>query len=88
MDGKPILFRATGKRTSAPSRLKTTTSKPTDDHTELLNAVRSLGLAGATKKDVAECVASLFSNGQRPEGGDLIRQVFLSLKSRYSLDTQ
>ena len=86
MDGKPILFRATGTRTSAPSRLKA--SKPTEDHTELLNAVRSLGLAGATKKDVTECVRSLFPNGQRPDQGDLIRRVFLSLKSRYSRDTQ
>jgi hypothetical protein len=86
MDGKPILFRATGKRTSAPSRLKTT--KPTEDHTELLNAVRCLGVLGATKKDVTECVASLFPNGQRPDQGDLIRRVFLSLKSRYSRDTQ
>lgn len=86
MNGKPILFRATGKRTSTPSRLKT--SKQTEDHTELLNAVRSLGLTEATRKDVAESVASIHANGQRPEGADLIRRVFLSLKSRYSRDTE
>jgi len=88
MDGKPILFRATGKRTSAPPRLKKSVGKQMEEHTELLNAVRSLGLTQATKKDVAECVRELFPDGQMPEQGDLIRRVFLSLKSRYSRDTQ
>ena len=88
MDGKPILFRATGTRTSTPSRLKAGTPKPTEDHAELLSAMRSLGLTQATRKDVAEIVKELFPNGQRPDQGELIRRVFLSLKTRVSRDIQ
>jgi hypothetical protein len=88
MDGKPILFRATGKRTSAPPRLKKSVGKPTEDYAELLNAVRSLGLTQATKKELADCVRELFPDGKLPDKGDLIRRVFLSLKSRYSRDAQ
>jgi len=88
MDGKPILFRATGTRTTTPSRLKAGTPKPTEDHAELLSAMRSLGLTHATRKDVAETVKELFPNGQRPDQGELIRRVFLSLKTRVSRDIQ
>lgn len=83
MDGKPILFRATGSRTSsAPRRPKV--PQLNQDHRDVLVAVRELGLTQATTKDVDECVRSLFPDGKMPEQGDLIRRVFLSLNSRFS----
>lgn len=88
INGQPILFRATGSRTSSAPRRPKATSKPGQDHTPLLVAVRSLGLTQATKKDVDECVTSLFPDDKLPEEGDLIRRVFLSLKSRFSQGNQ
>ena len=87
MDGKPILFRATGSRTSsAPRRPKA--PQVNQDHRDVLVAVRELGLTQATIKDVDECVRSLFSDGQLPDHGDLIRRVFLSLNGRFSRNKQ
>lgn len=87
MDGRPILFRATGSRTSsAPRRPKA--PQANQDHRDVLVAVRELGLTQAGIKDVDECVRSLFPDGKIPEQGDLIRRVFLSLNSRFSRNKQ
>ena len=87
VNGQPILFRATGTRTaSAPRKPKTT--KPKQDHRDVLIAVRELGLTQATAKDVDDCVRSLYPDGKVPEHGDLIRRVFLSLNSRFSQGKQ
>jgi uncharacterized protein YprB with RNaseH-like and TPR domain len=64
-------------------------SVPKQDHTDLLNAVRSLGLERATRKDIEQSLSSLFPDGHLPvDQGDLIRQVFLSIKSRFSADNE
>ncbi len=88
MDGRPILFRASGSRSSTPAKPRTKTpGTPKQDHTELLNAIRGLGLDGATRKDIEQCLSTLFPNGLLPtDQRDLIRQVFLSIKSRFSAD--
>ena len=90
MDGRPILFRATGTRSSTPRKPRTKSpSTPKHEHADLLNAVRSLGLASATRKDVEQSLSSLFPDGHLPvDQGDLIRQVFLSIKSRVSADSE
>lgn len=90
LDGKPILFRASGSRSSTPRKPRTKSpATPQKDHTDLLNAVRSLGLERATRKDIEQSLSSLFPDGHLPaEQGDLIRQVFLSIKSRFSADNE
>ena len=90
LDGRPILFRATGARSSTTWKPRTTSpSTPKKDHTDLLNAVRSLGLERATRKDIEQSLSSLFPDGHLPvDQGDLIRQVFLSIKSRFSADNE
>ena len=89
MDGTPILFRAMGSRSSLPPKPRTKPAVPKQDHTELLNAVRGLGLEKATHKDIGQCIATLYPNGQLPaDQGTLIREVFLSIKSQFSTDKQ
>jgi hypothetical protein len=90
MDGRPILFRASGSRSSMPTKPRTKApGTPKQDHTELLNAIRALGLEGATRKDIEQCLSHLFPEGRLPtDQGDLIRQVFLSIKSRFSADNE
>jgi hypothetical protein len=90
LDGRPILFRATGSRSSPPSKTRATpTAVPKQGHTELLNAIRALGLEGATRKDIEQCLSTLFPDGRLPtDQRDLIRQVFLSIKSRFSADSE
>lgn len=87
VNGQPILFRATGKRTaSAPRTPKAI--QPKHNHRDVLVAVRDLGLTQATAKDVDDCVRNLYPDGKVPEQGDLIRRVFLSLNSRFSQGKQ
>lgn len=90
LDGRPILFRATGSRSSTPRKPRTKSpATPQKDHTDLLNAVRSLGLERATRKDIEQSLSTLFPDGHLPvDQGDLIRQVFLSIKSRFSADNE
>jgi hypothetical protein len=88
VNGQPILFRATGSRTSSTPRRPKASSKPKQDHRDVLLAVRELGLTQATIKDVDECVRSLVPDGQLPDHGDLIRRVFLSLNGRFSRNKQ
>jgi hypothetical protein len=90
MDGKPILFRATGSRTSTPKKPRSKTpALCTHDHTQILNAVRSLGLERATRHDIEHCLSTLFPDGRLPaDQGTLIRQVFLSIKSRFSANNE
>ncbi len=88
INGQPILFRATGSRTSSAPRRPKATSRTEQDHRDVLLAVRELGLTQATSKDVDECVRSLFPDGQWPDHGDLIRRVFLSLNGRFSRNKQ
>ena len=90
MDGKPMLFRATGSRTSMPAKQKgKTASVPKQDHTELLNAVRGLGLEKVNRKDIEQCLATLYPDGRLPtDQGVLITQVFLSIKSQFSPDSE
>jgi len=90
MDGRPILFRATGSRTSSPKRPRTKSPAISNhDYTQLLSAVRSLGLERATHKDIEHCLSTLFPDGRLPaDQGTLIRQVFLSIKSRFSANNE
>lgn len=81
LDGKPILFRATGSRTSSAPR-RPRAPQVSQAYRDVLVAVRELGLTHATARDVAECVGRLFPDGKTPEPADLIRRVFLSLKSQ------
>jgi hypothetical protein len=89
MDGTLILFRATGSRSSLPRKPRAKPVVPKQDHTELLIAVRGLGLERANHKDIEKCIATLYPNGHLPaDQGTLIREVFLSIKSRFSTDKQ
>ena len=85
VDGKPILFYA--PRGSVPVSVpkkgpKTKQAKPP---AEILDGVRALGLTMATAAQVDAAVAQLFPDGvEGVEPGEVIRQVFLSLKRQDS----
>jgi len=83
VDGKPILFYAPrgSVPTSAPRRKPKPKAAPA--HAEVLDGVRALGLTMATVAQVDAAVAQLFPHGvDAVDTGEVIRQVFLSLKAR------
>jgi len=80
IDGKPVLFHRRGKEPSTPkpSRRKTT---PTHDsrYRELLDGLRSLGMAGVTTSDLEKALKELQMPLNQDQGG-VLRAVFLKLK--------
>lgn len=87
VDGRPILFYAA--RGSVPAAPVKRTPKPrhAHPHAEVLDGVRALGLTMATAAQVDAAVSQLFPGGVGgTDPGQVIRQVFLSLKRQDSHD--
>jgi hypothetical protein len=81
IDGTPVLFYA--PRHSVPAAVPKRKRGPT--HPGVLAGVRALGLTTATAAQVDAAVANLFPNGvDGVDPGEVIRQVFLSVKRENS----
>ena len=81
IDGRPILFRAR-RSPSAPSPIKNPT-RLNEMILEVLHGVRSLGLKQINRKDLEQCLATIYPDGVIPtDRPTVIRTVFLSLKCR------
>lgn len=90
VDGKPVLFysRRIGSPALPTAKVKSAApkSKAPKVHV-LLDSVRSLGLPHATSAEISTAVMALFPRGSDSVArGDLIRAVFLHLKSKNSAD--
>ena len=88
IDGKPILFYA--RRLSAaplkPRKVKATAAI-NPQHADLLEGVRSLGIASVTAADIAKALKELFPSGvENEDDGEILRAVFLHLKRKNRAD--
>ena len=88
VDGKPILFYA--PRHSAPTPMAKRRSQPKQvhgQHADIVDGVKSLGLTTATAAQVEAEIVKLFPNGITGiVPGEVIKQVFLSIKRQNSSD--
>jgi hypothetical protein len=88
INGKPILFYA--PRHSAPAPIKKRRPKNIeiqDGHAAITEGVKALGLPMVTVVQVSETIKQLFPNGiDGITPGEVIKQVFLSLKRQNSSD--
>ena len=88
IDGKPILFyaRRTGTAPSKPNKSKApATTNP--HHADLVEGVRSLGLASVTAADIAKALKEIFPSGvENQDDGEILRAVFLHLKRKNRAD--
>jgi len=88
VNGKPVLFYAKGHQVEQPVEparpIKRPAKKmPKDDSSEILAAVRGLGLVTATPEQVTAAMNSAFPNGVSGiDQGQVIRSVFLELKRK------
>jgi hypothetical protein len=82
IDGRPVLFYCRGAK---PTTSKKTKPVQGDQHADLLEGLRELGLATVTTQQVSEAVRSLYPNGvaAEPEGA-VLRAVFLRIKRQVS----
>ncbi len=88
IDCKPILFyaRRLGTSPAKPRKVKApATTNP--QHTDLLEGVRSLGLASVTAADMAKAMKEIFPSGvENKDDGEILRAVFLHLKRKNRAD--
>jgi hypothetical protein len=87
IDGRPVLFYAR-RLPTAPARPRKVKTTPTASppHADLLDGLRSLGLATAAA-DVVAAVKELFPRGtDGQDQGEVLRVVFLHLKRQNTAD--
>jgi hypothetical protein len=85
VNGKPVLFYARGHRAVTPavkpSKSPVAKPKPAANHTDLIDGLSALGLTTTTAQ-VGEAVAALYPAGVNgTDRGQVLRAVFLHLKS-------
>ncbi len=77
VNGKPILFYSPRRPSVTPKKRKVAMPK----HTELILALKSLGLSNVTNDQVHDALGECFSGGtDGVENGSVIRALFLYLK--------
>jgi hypothetical protein len=82
IDGKPVLFHRRGREVS-PVRPRRSGRKtaPAADHRDLLDGLKSLGLAGVTAAEVEAALKELrLLDSGKKDNGEVLRAVFLKLK--------
>ncbi len=83
IDGKPILFYAPRNSISAPQPKRRSKPKAasSNQHDDIIEGVRALGLTAATAAQVEQSLTESFPNGTvGVDPGEVIRSVFLSIK--------
>jgi predicted DNA-binding transcriptional regulator AlpA len=88
IDGKPVLFYARRPLAApVPGRKPKKAAGGGDKYADLVDGLKSLGLAGVTAAQVAEAVKEMYPNGV-PEttNGEVLRAVFLHLRRRNTSD--
>lgn len=86
VDGRPVLFYArrniiTPTRTCR-HRAKVSRTKP-DDHADMIDGLRSLGLIDVIPAQVAAAIKSLYPSGiNDSDQGEVLRSLFLHLKAQ------
>ncbi len=89
IDGRPVLFYAPRGTVlaSAPKPRPKPKQANANNHSDILDGVRALGVTNATAAQVGEAVRQIFPNGtDETDPGEVIRQVFLSIKRQNSAD--
>jgi hypothetical protein len=88
IDGRPILFYAPRHCApiTSPKKAKAKPA-PSNPHAEIIEGVRALGVGMATTSQVDVAISQLFPNGVAGvDVGQVIREVFLSIKRQDSQD--
>jgi hypothetical protein len=89
VNGKAVLFyaRRTPVAPATPKPRKDKATKKQDQHTALIDALKSLGLASVTAAQVGLAVKELYPQGTSGvDEADLVRAVFLFLRRKDSGD--
>ena len=90
VDGKPILFYAARGKLAVPLAKRPSKVKQIDDqYADIVAGIRGLGLTTITAAQVNAAVKELFPSGiAKLDSVEVIRSVFLSIKSKHSPDNQ
>ena len=83
IDGKPVLFYARRPINLTAVQKPRKAKPPKDDHADLLDGLKGLGLATATAAQVADAIKELYPQGVNGlSDGEVLRAVFLHLRRK------
>ena len=85
IDGRPVLFYARRPTitTTKPSRKRTQAAPKVNDHADLIEGLRSLGMLAVAQAQVEAAVKEIYPSGiAGVSQGDVLRAVFLHLRRR------
>lgn len=84
VNGKPILFYARRNPLAPPLPKKAKIQKPkAEQHTELIDSLQALGLAGVTAAQVGAAVKEVYPQGTAAvDQAEVVRTVFLHLRGK------
>lgn len=82
IDGRPVLFYChRGGEASVPRKPKSIRPTKNDQHGDLLDGLRVLGLTAVTSEQIAIAIKAIYPNGTAEVNhGGVLRTVFLHLK--------
>ncbi len=81
IDGRPVLFYCHRGGEAAPRKPKSIKSTKSDQHGELLDGLRALGLTAVTSEQIAIAIKAIYPNGiAEVDRVGMLRAVFLHLK--------
>lgn len=87
IDGKPLMFYARRLASSDPVKRSKRIPKTTDNHSHLIQGLKSLGLTPTTAQ-VEAAITELYPRGvESVAPGELLRAVFLHLKRQDQADS-
>lgn len=89
IDGRPVLFYARRVAISSPVPKRAVKKPPAvnDQHDDLIDGLRALGLTDVTAAQVAAVTKQLYPSGvDGNDEGEVLRSVFLAIKRRDSVD--
>jgi hypothetical protein len=87
IDGKPVLFYARRPVASVPIRQPNKPKPPKENHADLIDGLKGLGLVTVTAAQVAEAVKKLYPQGvDGTAGGEVLRTLFLHLRRQNTKD--
>ncbi len=85
IDGRPVLFyaRRATITTTKPSRKRSQPPAKVNDHADLIEGLRSLGMVAVAAAQVEAAVKSLYPSGiDSVSQGEVLRAVFLNLRAQ------
>jgi hypothetical protein len=85
LNNRPVLFyakRLPSEQSSETTKPRSIGKQPADEHRELIDGLKSLGLSTVNTQDLSKALKHLYAKNMPSDQGQVLREVFVYLMSR------